>query len=108
MADILCYDSLGNNVTQLYQWDINQYLTVTGVPINPLPVFQFSNRKSKTTIGVTPVVLNNNLVVKVPNELLEVPEPIFAFIYRTRASGASRTIGSIYIPVRSRIKPTTN
>ena len=107
MADIYCYDSLGNLVTRLYQWDINQYLTVRGVPTSPLPVFQFANKTSDTALSVTPTVSDGNLVVLVPNILLEKPEPIFAFIHRTQVSGAGRTIGEIRIPVKPRIKPDT-
>lgn len=107
MEDIICYDSLGNQVTRLYQWDINQLLTVRGVEVSPLPVFQFSNRQCGTTISVTPTVDGSDLIVAVPNELLEKASPVFAYIYRKQETGAGRTIGVIHIPVKPRIKPCT-
>jgi len=107
MDNIICYDSLGNQVTRLYQWDVNQLLTIKGVVASPLPVFQFSNRKCGTTISVTPTVSGSDLIVAVPNVLLEKAEPIFAFIYRKQETGAGRTIGAIHIPVKPRVKPST-
>lgn len=99
------YDSLGNQVTRMYQWDINQFLTVKGVATSPLPIFQFANRESERSINVTPTVSGTSLIVAIPNELLEEAEPIFAYIYRPQATGAGRTIGSVYIPVIPRVKP---
>lgn len=105
---ILCFDSIGNQVTRLYQWDVNQKLIFSGIPTSPLPEFQFANRNRKTSISVTPVVSESNLIVDLPNDILEEAEPIFAYVYMTRPSGAGRTIGSIFIPVVPRIKPCDN
>lgn len=104
MDQILCYDSLDNQVTRLFQGDVNQLLKFKGVATSPLPIFQFANRICGTTISVTPIVSGDDLVVAVPNELLEEAEPISAFIYRKQATGAGRTTGAIYIPVKPRSK----
>lgn len=108
MENIICYDSLGNRITRLYQWDVNQYLTIKNVPTSPLPVFQFSNPKCGVAISVTPSVHGSELIVAVPNELLKKAEPIFAFIYRKQSTGAGRTLGAIHIPVSPRVKPDTS
>jgi len=108
MSDILCYDALGSRVTQLYQWDVNQRLTIHGVETSPLPTFQFSNRVCGTTISKTPIANNGKLIVDVPNELLQSAEPILMYIYRKRSTGAGTTIGSFFIPVHPRAKPDTN
>ena len=106
--NITCSDSRGNALTRLFQCDVNQVITVSGVPISPVPVFQFANKQCGTTISVTPTVSGSDLKVAIPNALLEEPNPIFAFIYRTQSTGAARTIGTICIPVKPRIKANNN
>lgn len=106
MAEIICYDSRGNPITRFYQWDKNQTVTVGGLSVSPVPVFQFSNRKRPTSITVTPTVSGSMMTARVPNELLEEAEPLHAYIYREAATGAGRTLGVISIPVRPRRKPS--
>lgn len=106
MAEIICYDSRGNEITRFYQWDKNQSITVKGVPVSPVPVFQFANRKRCTSITVTPAVKGTQMTAMVPNELFEEAEPLFAYIYREEATGAGRTLGVIEIPVWPRRKPS--
>lgn len=106
MAEIICYDSRGNPITRFYQWDKNQTVTVSGLSVSPAPVFQFSNRNHATSISVTPTISGSQMTARVPNELLEEAEPLFAYIYREAATGAARTLGVISIPVRPRRKPS--
>ena len=103
-----CYDTQDRTLTALYQWDKDVSIRIKGVAMTPAPIFQFANRKTKETISVDPTVSGEDLVVTVPNVLLERPEAIFAYIYRRTSSGAGRTLGSIYIPVRARPKPADN
>ena len=106
MAEIICYDSRGNPITRVYQWDKNQSITVSGLSTEPVPVFQFSNRKHPTSITVSATVTGSGLLAMVPNELLEEAETLHAYIYREVASGAGRTLGVVSIPVRPRRKPS--
>ena len=106
MAEIICYDSRGNPITRFYQWDKNQSITVSGLSTEPVPVFQFSNRKHPTSIPVSATVTGSGLLAMVPNELLEEAETLHAYIYREVASGAGRTLGVVSIPVRPRRKPS--
>lgn len=106
MAEIICYDSRGKPITRLYQWDKNQSITVSGLSTEPVPVFQFSNRKHQTSITVPATVTGSGLLAMVPNELLEEAETLHAYIYREVASGAGRTLGVVSIPVRPRRKPS--
>lgn len=99
-----CFDADGETLHALYQWDKNVSITIKDVAINPPPVFQFANRHARTSIDVQSSVSGEDLVVTIPNELLERPEAIFAYI--CRSSGTSlRTLGSIYIPVYARVRP---
>lgn len=106
--DITCQDSLGNRVTRLYQWDVNQKLWFGGIDKNPLPIFQFSNSLCDDTISVTPELdqlYQRYMIVQVPNKLLEEADPIFVYIYVEYENDEKITIGSIYIPVQSRVRP---
>lgn len=100
-----CYDAQNRTLRTLYQWDKDVTILIKGVAMTPAPTFQFANRKTKETISVDSSVSGEDLVVTIPNVLLERPEAIFAYIYRRTSSGAGRTLGSIYIPVRARQKP---
>lgn len=99
-----CFDADGETLHALYQWDKNVSIIIKDVAINPPPVFQFANRHAHTSIDVRSSVSGEDLVVTIPNELLERPEAIFAYV--CRSSGTSlRTLGSIYIPVYARVRP---
>lgn len=103
-----CFTSDGEPLRWLHQWDKDVSITIKDVAIDPPPVFQFANRLSKQTIPVTSVVSGDDLVVQIPNALLERAESVFAYIHRNSGGGITRTLGSIYIPVRARIQPEDN
>lgn len=99
-----CFNANGDTLRFLYQWDKNVEITIKDVAVNPPPVFQFANRHTRTSINAQSTVRGKDLAVTIPNELLEYPEAIFAYI--CRSSGDSvRTLGSIHIPVYTRVRP---
>ena len=83
MSEIVCYDTRNmRRINRLYQWDRNFSITVEGLPLSPIPMFQFANRFRTITIDVTPEQNGEFLVATIPDELLEQAEPIYLFFYR--------------------------
>ena len=103
---IICYNSDNKVLKQLYQWDINQKMTVTGVFTSPIPLFHFCNRLSHEALVVTPVVDGNDITVDIPNILLQQTDSIVVYMYETTGNDGSRTIHTIHIPVVPRPKPS--
>ena len=104
MREISCMDAFGTPVAILYQWDKDIYLYVPYWEYGASEV-QFSNAKSNTTAKVTGVMSGTTLKVKIPNSLLEQPYTIYGYFYIKEEDGSSRTIHSIMIPIRPRLKP---
>lgn len=105
LSNIACYDSNGDLLKRLYQWDHNQTITVQGLTIPPTPVFHFCNRKSEEALVVVPSSTTDGITVSIPNILLQEAEPISVYIYEETANDGSRTIHTIQIPVWPRQKP---
>ena len=102
---ITCFDSDGNVLKALYQWDNNQTLTVQGLDMPPIPVFHFCNRLSNLALVVNPTVSGTSVTVNIPNILLQQAEPIIAYVYQDTENDGYRTMHAIHIPVIPRPKP---
>lgn len=100
---ITCFDSDGNVLKTLYQWDHNQTITVQG--LDTVPVFHFCNRKSDIALVVNPTVSGTSVVVDIPNILLQQAEPIIAYLYEYTENEGYRTTHAIHIPVIPRPRP---
>lgn len=107
MTNIKYYDSDGKEMGALYQWDINQDITVSGISTSPLPVFHFCNRLSKKAFVVVPSVSDNNLVAHVPNVLLQQPEHIMVYICEDIDGEGYKTLYATRINVQPRVMPDT-
>lgn len=107
MSQIVCYDSMGELLRTMFQWDTNQTITIKGAEVPPYPVFHFANRCSKEALVVTPEETGGtDLTVKVPNVLLQSAETIFAYLYYETDNDAYKTKHVIQIPVAPRAKPS--
>lgn len=104
MYKIKCYDSAGNPLKHLYQWDVNRVIIVKGLPDDPT-VFHFCNSDNSVAYVVTPEVLEDGYSVIVPNTLLETAEPIFLYSYQQNGDNSFRTTFLIRVPVIERSKP---
>ena len=102
---ITCYDSDNNLLKTLYQWDNNQTMKVSGITMPPMPSFHFCNRLSNIALVVTPEVSGSDLIVSIPNILLQQAEPIIAYVYQGTEGDGNRTMHTIHIPVIPRPKP---
>lgn len=106
MFELTCLDSYGESVTHLTQWDIDQSLIIENTGLTHAPLFHFCNKNSTEALVVTSSINNGVITVKVPNSLLQESFPIIAYMYVYSTATAAKTIETIRIPVRPRIKPS--
>ncbi len=106
MSNIVCYDSSGEALRRLYQWDLNQTISIGGIPTSPVPDIHFCNRLSTEAIPMPATVSAGRIAVKVPNTFLIHAEPITAFIYTANGTNGHRTTYAIHIPVLPRPIPS--
>ena len=99
------YDSNGALIERLYQWDLNQTITVKHLDFEKAPIFHFCNRKSKESLAVQSQAAGNGYTANVPNILLQQALKITAFIYY-EGDGIGRTVFRTEIPVEPKPKPT--
>ena len=106
MKNVKCYDSDGNILKLLYQWDCNQTLYFTGIPTSPTPVFHFCNKNSVEALVVNSTRMDDGVIVDVPNILLQDSNPLIIFIYLNTGNDGGRTIHAMQVPVVERAKPS--
>lgn len=101
----VCFNCYGNYTTDtVYQWDLNHTLSITGLDIDHAPTVHFCNKKSETAIVVQSEMADGVITVSVPNQLLEEPYPIIAYIH-TYDDNHAKTIEVVNIPLIKRAKP---
>ena len=102
----VCFNCYGNYTTDnVYQWDQNHELLIKGVAVRgTAPTVQFCNKKRDTAIVVQSTETDEGYLVQVPNQLLEEPYDIIAYIH-TYADNNAKTIEIINIPLVKRVKP---
>ena len=88
----------------LTQWDLNQQLRITGLSVSTAPTVLFSNKIRVTAEPVNATIINNAIVVDVPNGLLTESYPVYAYIRVSENSG-SKTLAKVKIPVTPATKP---
>ena len=110
MYEINCFDSYGDSINYLTQWDYNRKLVMNlnGYDLTVAPEIHFSNKKREDALVVQSVVSSDNLVtVDIPNILLQEPYPLLVYVYLTDSNNTSsqKTIVATEIPVKKRPKP---
>ena len=100
------FSTYNNYVTDsLYQWDINQLLSVSGLNLAVAPEVHFSNADMDKAI-VRQSVLNKGVVsVLIPNSLLQSPLTIVANI-GVYEDNTFKVLETVSIPVKEKAKPT--
>ena len=101
-ANFSAYDTYVTD--SLYQWDLNQVLTVTGLNLATSPEVHFSNGNTDRAIVKQATMLNHVINVGVPNSLLQDPLRIDAFI-GIYEGDTFKVIEKIEIPVIPRKRP---
>lgn len=119
MSEIRCFDSEGNSIDYLTQWDVNQTLYIEDWEYESIPIFHLCNIKSDKALVVEGEIENGKGKFNVPNILLQEPYPIAIFVYLEEGTVegnitdkeandkhvSGKSIYTIQIPVRKKIKP---
>lgn len=106
MNDISCYDSSGELLKLLYQWDYNQTITIRGLDTSNISSVHFCNRSSDKALVVSPKEkLDQEITVDIPNILLRQAQHITLYLYQNTENDGLKTTHTIHIPVTPRIKP---
>jgi hypothetical protein len=88
----------------LYRYDLNQKLKIYNSGLTSAPAVHFANKKSAEALVVQSTISGGIITVDIPNQLLEMPFEIVAFVY-TEVNNVGTTVDKIRIPVIDRPKP---
>ena len=91
-------------VSGLTQWDKGQQLTIQGLTVTEEVQVHFSDKLNKDAIVRLATKSGGNLVVDIPNEVLENPYDVKAWIYETDGTMGT-TIRTVIIKVQGRARP---
>lgn len=92
-------------VDPLYQWDINQVLTIYGLSLDRTPEIHFSNRVMENAIVRQATMDDAGVVsVDIPNSMLQKPFNVNAFIC-VYEGDTFKTLYRIEIPLKPRSRP---
>lgn len=101
----VCFNCYGNYTTDsVYQWDLNHILQIVGLTVNNAPTIHFTNKKRDTAIVVQSEMVDGVISAPVPNELLQEPYNVIAYVHIYEDNHA-KTIETVNIPVKPRAKP---
>lgn len=89
----------------LYQWDLNQVLSVSGLNLSVAPEVHFSNSNMENAIVKQATVINHIVSVQIPNSLLQDPLTIHAHI-GIYDGKTFKVVEHIEIPVIPRKRPS--
>ena len=105
MSGIVCYDSAGNLLSKLYQWDVNQTIVIKGLDTSLVYEFQFCHQCDSQARVVIPDVYDDRFEVHIPNILLTSSAPIIMYICLNIGTSSTRTVHKVHIPVEPRPEP---
>lgn len=88
----------------LYQWDINQVLNIIGLNIDVAPEVHFNNANMDRAIVRHASLINGNVVVNIPNSILQEALRIKAYIGIYEGT-TFKVIETVEIPVIGRARP---
>ena len=106
MNKITCYDSDGGILKSLTQWDVGQSIVIKGLPTNDAPSVHFCSKGDDKALVVASRLSNTDLVVDVPNILLQKSMPIAAYLYYQQDVDSAKTMYTLTINVVPRAKPS--
>lgn len=101
----VCFNCYGNYTTDsVYQWDLNHTLQITGISVTNAPTVHFTNKKRETAIVVQSKLEDDVISVPVPNEIVQDPYNIVAYVH-IYDNNHAKTIETVNIPLKKRAKP---
>lgn len=105
MSCIQIYDMGNVPIECLRQWDSNQRIRISGIDVEHVTNVHFCHTNSTDALVVIPEKSDKEIIVNVPNILLQVPKPIVVHIFQDSDIFGQRTIASKRINVAPRAKP---
>ena len=104
----VCYDSNGDVITSIYQWDTNRVISVSNINVwsGADVYFHFCNNSSEKCYVEEPTLSGSNYIATIPNELLRSPENIILYISQKTQSDENAVVGEIRIPLIQRKRPS--
>lgn len=105
MVTLNFYDSNGNEILNLTQWDLGQVVYVPKDSISTAPIFHFYNKSSQEAIPVESEISGDYIVVDVPNILLQEPYHIGVTMVDYTDETNAVTIGKGVLCVIPKTKP---
>lgn len=102
MSNIVCYSSDGSVLEYLNQWSTNQKLIIRGADLTAAPVFYFYNARIKEALAVDSEIINNDIVVNIPDIMLQYEFPIIIDVDYSFSISEDFTIR---IPIMPKAKP---
>lgn len=105
MSEVVCYNPDGSYLEHFTQWDVDRTLVIKGVEISPEPQIHFSNCMMKRSIVVDPIISQNNVHVKIPNEVLQDALPVSVGVFYKDTTSGGVTRYTMFIPVIPKIRP---
>lgn len=103
--NILCYDIDGDPINHFTQWDSGQKIIFKDLNLDEAPLVHFANANSEEALSVQSSLSDGEIIVDVPNILLEESLNIFVYLYEEDELSGT-TLYSISIPVREKPKPS--
>lgn len=102
----VCFNCYGSYTTDsIYQWDQNHTLTISGLDIETISAVHFCNKKRDEAIVVNVTRNNDSVTAPIPNELLQEPYNVIAYVHTVDDNNA-KTIEIITIPLIKRVRPS--
>lgn len=103
MANFVCYNTDGGILDHYTQWETDQKLIIKGADLSVEPIIYFSNIAHQRALPVESDIVDNGIVVDVPDILLQDAYPLI--VYVDYMMGATPNF-TIRIPVMPMKKPT--
>lgn len=108
MANYKIYNCFGDEIDNIFQWDKNRVINITGIDTwdGASVFFDFTNRKRGLRYSVVPDEYEGTFRAVIPNELLQFDDPIVIYFYQTTDSNENITIGEVKITITPRTIPS--
>ena len=100
------YDSSGDCLRGYFQWDVNQYIVIRGLPEDCALECHFAKEQGVIAYVAAPVLSDGDYMVYVPNEMFQTPNAFYLYLYIDTPNEGKRTKYEYKVPVRYRVQPS--
>lgn len=106
MGYLKCYDISGYDIDYIYQWDINRKVIIKGIDFDENMMIHICHVDSVEALKIEPTLSGNDIIVSIPNILLQRAAPVVLYFVRDSGNASSYTTQSLRITVAPRAKPS--